>query len=300
MSVCNPCSGTTGLPASFPGFPPPVGSGSTSSGSSSSTPTTPGTDANGCPIGVALAVTSASFVMPAIGSPGSFESLCAYLWAIPGNEIIFQPLGRIQITGVSGNVVTFVNVTVPAGFNILAGTRIFQTGPLPGSTYTPAAQLSTISGFTSGNPTTLAGGDFQLLRAITSGGNIFWQPVNGQIFTQLAAPFLLIDGAESTNPITTGVATVTPTYSLPGLPTALPGSFGVSLTIKLTNPTNETSAANGFWAEYGGTEIARCQAYANVQHPIIRATGSTIQIQFNKVAARTTCVALVYVNGYWI
>lgn len=303
MSTCNPCgTGSPSYSPSFPSFPPPVGSGSSaSSGSSTSGGSTTGTD---CPLGTTLPVVAAQFTAPAIGAVGQLQSTCASNWAITGNALRLAPFGNILITGVSGNIISYENLTVPVGASIAAGQPLFQFIPASTTQGVVGTALEQIQGIFGGVTTLMGGTSFQIPRWQQVGSNTYLQNQSGyQLYYPLATPTLIVDQSDAnlTNPIAGSPTTnVTPIYALPGLPSPLPAAFGVQLSIDMRNPTSETSYANGFRGEHNGFEIARLQYIAATYWPIIRVTGSTFSLSFTKVAARTGCVAIVNVHGYYI
>lgn len=302
MSTCNPC-GTSSRPygPAFPSFPPPRGSTPSSGTSTDPGSTTPGT---ACPLGTTLPVVSAQFTAPAIGAVGQLQSICASNWAIPGNALRLAPFGNILITGVSGDIISFENLTVPVGASIAPGQPLFQFIPASTTTGVPGAALESVQGIFGGVTTLMSGSPFQLLRWQQVGSNTYLQNQSGyQLYYPLATPTLIVDQTDATltNPIAPSPTTnVTPIYDLPGLPAPLPPSFGVQLSVDMRNPTAESTYANGFKAEHNGFEIARLQYIGGVFWPIVRVTGSTLTLSFTKVAARNACVAIVNVHGYYI
>ena len=214
---------------------------------------------------------------------------------------MIQPFGRIRITGVNGDVISYLNLSIPAGLNIVTGSRLFQSISVEASTTTPASQLETIQGFVGGVPSTLAPAAFALIRGQTIGSNLFWNPIQAQVWYPLANPTLITDNTDPTltNPLAGGTASVTPVYTLPSLPSPLPASFTVALSIELENPSAEGTYANGFYVTGGGVEIARLQYVGGVNFAFVKATSSTFSLEFRKVSARTLCVARVYVHGYF-
>lgn len=301
MSLCNPCNtGSAGAP--YPAFPPPVGAGSSSqsSGSSSSSGSPTGT---GCPDGTSLPLVSASFTLPSTGGVGQLSSSCASNWAIPGNSLFIPPFGVVSITGVAGDLISYQNDTITPGTTISAGQRLFQFIPADTSAGTVGSALEQVAGFLGGVSTLLTGSPFQLLRWNQQGSNTYLQNIAGyQLYYPLATPTLITDVSDAnlTNPIASGVSSVTATYNLPGLPAPLPPSFGIQLSVELQNPTNETSYANGFRVTRSGAEIARCHYEGTTTWPVVRTTTNQLQLGFTKVAARNSCVARVYVHGYFI
>lgn len=304
MSVCNPCSGGNSFyPVNQPLFPPPVGAGSGSSSGGSSGGGT-GTGGTTCPEGTFLPLAGSQFTVPAIGSVGQFNSPCATQWAIPGNAISIAPFGILEITGVSGDVISYRNQTIQPGTTIAIGQRLFQFVPADVESGVDGAQLEKVQGITGGVPTLISGLPFQTLRWIQQGSITYLVNQSGfQQYYPLSAPSLIVDNTTPTltNPIAgSPTTTVTATYTLPGLPSPLPPNFGVALSIDLRDTVNETVFNNRFYVTHNGFELGRVHYESNMVWPTVRVTSNTLQLTFNKVAARTGCVALVYVHGYFI
>lgn len=302
MSTCNPCAGgSASYGPTFPAFPPPRGSTTSSGSSSDSGGTGTGTT---CPLGTTLPVVAAQFTVPAVGAVGQFQSLCASNWAIVGNALRIAPFGNLLITGVSGDIISYENMTVPVNTSIAPGQTLFQFIPASTTAGVPGTALEQVQGIFGGVTTLLSGAAFQIPRWTQVGGNTYLQNQNGyQLWYPLATPTLIVDQTDAglTNPIAGSPTTnVTPIYNLPGLPSPLPASFSVQLSIDMRNPTEETAYSQGFRCEHTGFEIARLQYVAATYWPIIRVTGSTFTLSFTKVASRTGCVAIVNVHGYYI
>lgn len=62
---------------------------------------------------------------------GQFRAACASSWAIPGMQLWFPPVGLVKVIGVSGELVTFENLTIPAGTTMDSGSPIVPSGPAP-------------------------------------------------------------------------------------------------------------------------------------------------------------------------
>lgn len=70
-----------------------------------------------------------NFVVSAIGKQGQFFAECAASWAMAGLRLYFGNLGYLEVTGFSGNVVSYRNLTIEAGTSILEGTCFHHDGP---------------------------------------------------------------------------------------------------------------------------------------------------------------------------
>lgn len=71
----------------------------------------------------------ANFVTPDTGKQGQFSALCASSWALPGLELFFPGFGKIKIISVSADVVTYENLTIERGTQILEGTLFHHDAP---------------------------------------------------------------------------------------------------------------------------------------------------------------------------
>lgn len=284
-------------------FPPPAGS-SGGSGTSTNGSGTGGTGTTTCPDGTSLPVVASVFTLPAIGAVGSFTSTCASNWAVPGFSLQLNPFGIISITGVSGDLISYRNITIVPGTSISPGQRLFQFIPAEETAGVDGAQLEKIQGITGGVATLMGGNGFQIPRWILVGSIPYLQNQTGyQLYYPMAAPVIITDRVTPTltNPIAGSPTTsVTATYDLPGLPSPLPANFGVHLSIDLRDTINETTFANRFFVTHNGFELGRCHYESIMVWPTVRVTSNTLQLTFNKIAARTGCVAIVYVHGYFI
>ena len=85
---------------------------------------------------------SAEFTIGNVGENGQFRSPCASAWAIPGMAVWIPPFGNIEILGVTGELVTYRNLSVPSGSTIAAGTRMIQVGQ---AAATPGPRMLNVS-----------------------------------------------------------------------------------------------------------------------------------------------------------
>ena len=72
---------------------------------------------------------SADITLPNIGLQGQLRSDNASQWAIPGMAVWIPPFGNIEILGVAGDLVTYRNLTVPAGTILGSGAYLIPIGP---------------------------------------------------------------------------------------------------------------------------------------------------------------------------
>jgi len=72
---------------------------------------------------------SQTFNVVAIGKSGTFYVNCASAWALPGLHVFFPGLGYLEVLGVSGDVITYRNLTIELGTEISAGLCFAVTVP---------------------------------------------------------------------------------------------------------------------------------------------------------------------------
>ncbi len=117
-------------------------------------------------------VTTMSVTMPAVAGLAQVSSLGASQWAVPG-LLIWVPSfsGYISVTGTSGDLITFRNLTAPAGSIVSAGT-VLVVGPPPQATeegeVSTVTALDSISGEFSGLPVKM---DYTLGQGMHGGSN---------------------------------------------------------------------------------------------------------------------------------
>jgi hypothetical protein len=287
-------------------FPPPTSSDSSSGGTSGGGTTAP---TGGCPDYLNAPKLSEDVTMPAILSTGQLYSECAYLWAVPGATLFLPPFGLVNISGVSGNVITFQNATVAQGQIIKAGTILLIGAPPSQTTSQEQAGLDRLSGFLNGAGANIVGLANQLVRWNQVGSTVQLQAVNGLIFvpnptfTTEVGPKDNSGGSITTTPIPTATTGVTAYYDLPNLPASnlLPATFYVKVHIRLSVVTAENSEANGFKVTHGGVEIASLNsAYSTHVEVMLPVTSSKLQLEFIKLLNRAGCYARVRIIGYFI
>ncbi len=246
---------------------------------------------------------------PAINGVGQLNTACAYLWAIPGATLYLPPFGIVEITGVAGNIISYKNLTVPQGTNILSGSPMLQGAP---SVAAGASNLSTnldrLSGFLAGQQMYLVGTARQSLRWVQSGANVFLQNVDGMIF--LPNPNYNVElGAEdvggdafATTPFAGPGTGGSAYYDLPNLPPTplLPTIFWVKVHIRISVAGIDTTAANSFLVEHNGVEVmAMTYQFAEHVEVLLPVTGTQLKLDFTKLNAKTNCYARVRVIGYY-
>lgn len=109
-----------------------VGSTPQQSSQVGANPVWPGGDnpSDGCRVFSNPAVLQ-SFSVPSIGKTGSMYAECADTWALPGMLMYFPNYGQLEVSGVSGQVVTFRNLSIETGTEIREGLRFGIGIPRP-------------------------------------------------------------------------------------------------------------------------------------------------------------------------
>jgi hypothetical protein len=72
-----------------------------------------------------------SFNVAAINKTGSFFSDCASTWGLPGLVLFFPGFGQMQVVGVSGSSVTYKNLNIEPGTEIVTGVNFAIGIPRP-------------------------------------------------------------------------------------------------------------------------------------------------------------------------
>lgn len=109
---------------------------------------------------------STDITLPAVGGVGQFRAPCASSWAIPGLTLWFPPFGNVKVTGVSGELVTYQNLTIPAGTTLGAGSPVVTAGPAVEDTgdYETVTQLDAVLGLVDGVMKQISGSAGDVLR----------------------------------------------------------------------------------------------------------------------------------------
>lgn len=237
-----------------------------------------------------------NFNAPSLTGSGGFYSANAVQWAIPGANAWIAPMGWVAITGVSGELVSFTNISLPVGATVNAGSIIMATPPaLPASGNAlpaNASSLSFLDGYENGNPRKLpAGSSGQVLKSF----NDRWQASSGLMYVPLESePDVTPAGINS---ITAATHSFTGSLSLPNLPSPLPPSFGVCLSIRLLQ--GSTTATEEIRVEGQLLASSRLAGQLAINTTIARVTSSTPQLILTKAASSTVTVT-VTVNGYFV
>lgn len=184
-----------------------------------------------------LPVVSRSFVVAGTGMTGSFFSECAGRWGLPGMIVYFPSMGQLEILGTSQNTVTYRNLTMAPGTEILQGVSFAVGIPMPpaetvdtgggdtggvGSTepvYEEASQMSNLRGVLNNVPSRIS----PVSNHVLVGRQGYWQrrPLGQMRFPQYGV-MLNIDQAAATYQLTA------PLPSKPVLPHEVSG-FSVEL-----------------------------------------------------------------------
>lgn len=237
-----------------------------------------------------------NFNAPAISGSGGFYSVDARQWAIPGANAWIAPMGWVAITGVSGELVSFTNISLPTGATVNAGSIIMVTPPaLPASGNTlpaSASALSFLQGYENGNARNLpAGADGQVLKSLSNR----WQASSGLMYLPLESePDITPAGINS---ITTATLSFTGNLALPNLPSPLPPAFGVCLSIKLLQGVTTSTAE----VRVEGQLVAasRQAGQLAINSTIVRVTSTTPQLVLTKATTSQVTVN-VTVTGYFV
>lgn len=256
MSTCIPCTDsgiTLPSPPAFPAFPPPLPA-------VSSTPTGGSTGSGStCPAVPILASVSADFTTPAIDTYFQIYSQCAYLWAIPGLDLMIAPFGRVSIAGVSGDVLTVINRTITADRTILTGTKMtmiaaWDVTPADGSNL-----VDSLIGFVNGRPQLLGGAEgFSLKRVLGVDNVLRWQALNPGGISGLSFNAITPTIVKSGN--------ATQTITLPNFPS----SSGVKIPVLsiVANLTLSGNAARTWGLRMNGTILSQWNVYGGTSEQI--------------------------------
>ncbi len=246
--------------------------------------------------------------MPPINGIGQLYSTCAYLWAVAGATLFLPPFGLLNITGVTGDLITFQNANITQGTLIQAGTLLIQGAPQAQTSSQLVAQLDKLSGFLNNAPGFIVGSTNQLLRWNDVGGSTFLQPTNGMIFhpnpgasTEVAPEDVGGAGITTTPIVTTGTG-VTAYYDLPNLPAAnlLPATFYALVHLRQSCVTNETTEANGYKIQHNSVEIASMMGtLVNHGECLLPVTGNRLQLTHIKFVNRANVYGRIRILGYY-
>lgn len=289
----------------FPAFPPPanlppVDPGGTTDG---------GAAASACPAIVMPRLLSA-FTAPALNAYGQLYSACAYLWCVPGCTLFFPPFGSVLVTGVSGDIITFTNLSIASGTTVQAQTLIIQGPPTTQQDTSIVTQpsLNKLRGFLAGNDAVIVGTANQVPRWNQSGAEVLLQNVSGMLFrfnpnwNTETLPKNVSGSSISTSPIPTSGTGLTAYYDLPNLPASnlLPATFLVRVHIRLSDSAAASSDAVGIRVNHGGVNIASLNsAYSNNNEVVLPASGTRLQLEYLKGNNRANCYARLRVIGYY-
>jgi hypothetical protein len=170
--------------------------------------------------GFAYPKTSGDFDSPPLQATGQFYSSGGSGWAVPGLIVWVAPFGNVSITGASGDLVTYKNLTIPQGTTIRAGT--FLVPDLPRDAADDPAESSVldfISGFVGGVPKQMTAPTGSVMRH----GQTQWQGQAAHVFFPKSDRTLLL---EAYNRVTLNATTGSGSWTSPTTPVGgNPASF---------------------------------------------------------------------------
>ena len=247
--------------------------------------------------GFALPTMAAGATVPALSGIATMNSTGASAWATPGLLIWLAAYnGYLAITGVTGDLITFRNLSITPGTVLGAGTQLVPFAPpqsVEGVDPTAGAALDTISGIASGLPTNLGGTLGQMLLR----GASAWIPTN-------ANPLQIVPGQPSLLVVKRDVLRVDGTHPYPtGNITASTVSLAWGTTVNVNGP-NWGGGASGVPAPSGVTfpspptpqpgQVIRALVQCNWKMASEVAGSPCLEITFGTGASAQT----VYINAY--
>lgn len=313
-SNCNSCtSGTVpgaSPPPAYPMFSPPV-AGNCDVPSNGGSDSTSGSTTTGCPSYLGLPTLLESITIPAIGGSAQFRSQCAYQWAVPGAILFISPYGLLEIKGVTGDLVTYQNVSIAQGNVIQAGTQLVIGVPIPANSEViqSAASLDRAIGFLGDEQRAITGTVNQVMRWNREGVNVRLSAVPGMLFSpnpnmdSMVSPEDNAGNSISTTPIAQSGTGVVAYYDLPNLPQSdrLPNTYYALVHIRLSRATaGETTEANALKALHNSREVASCSSsYVTHSEVLVPVTGGRLQLEFTKTSNQANNYARVWIIGYY-
>jgi len=89
-------------------------------------------------------ILSAQITIPTVGLQSQLRSPNASQWALPGLAVWIPPFGNIEVLGVTGDLVTYKNLSIPSGTTIGEGAILVPFGPSPGVQGVAGAAVQTL------------------------------------------------------------------------------------------------------------------------------------------------------------
>jgi hypothetical protein len=142
---------------------------------------------------------------------------------VPGLALWLPPFGQVEVTGVSGELVTFENLSIPPGSTLSAGAPVVPSGPAAteDGNLESVSQFDSIIGLVDGKQKRIEGAAGQMLRWGASG----WQKYSaGSSFYPIRQSCSSVDGAGALHRLENiaSQAAATP-INLPSKPSAFNG-----------------------------------------------------------------------------
>lgn len=178
---------------------------------------TPGSSA--CP---GYPTLSGDVTFPAINALGQLRASCASAWAVPGLAVWVPPFGTVKVTGVSGDLVTFENLSIPPGSTVGSGAVIVPSGPAATaeSDLESVTQFDSLLGLVDGVQKRIEGSPGQVLRWGAAG----WQKhTAGSTFFPLKDSVDCLTGAGANRVVTNGNDATAVAVPLPSKPSSFNG-----------------------------------------------------------------------------
>lgn len=246
-----------------------------------------------------------NFDAAALNRSGSFFARCASAWGAPGAIVYFPGMGFVEVLGVSGDVVTYRNLTIEPGTQLLAGTCFLVGPPQPpvatddeGAVDDPwqdSSTLDAVYGVEGNVPKKVVPGNGTILYGC--GGK--WQRRQaGLMFYPVSLVNLVsFNGAASNK---------TWTPSLPNKPTKPSCSLG--LWVQLAVRISSTSTSSGVFPtnaiDINGRRVVTAHAHPSFQHNnndvmVNTNDAATITIEAKKLGSNGNMNVGVDLLGYW-
>ena len=70
-----------------------------------------------------------NLIVAELTKTGTLQAVCGSSWALPGLELYFPGLGYLEVLGATGDIITYENINIEPGTQILAGTCFHHDAP---------------------------------------------------------------------------------------------------------------------------------------------------------------------------